>query len=185
MWPGELTRIDGGCVMSFAASRPVEPLPTHLRDHAPSGNAPLLDVLGLDRPSGNSPGVGCEWLIDAYGCDESRLRSLPVMIEVCERLVAEVGLTVCGPPQWRRFPEPGGVTGLYLLSESHLSCHTWPEHRLAAFNLFCCRRSRDWPWEERLRAALGATEVQIRRVDRGVSVAGGGVPPGRAAGGGA
>lgn len=167
LWLDDMRRIDGGCVMSFAASRPVGPSPSPLRGDAAPVQPRLPEVVRLDRPPENLPGVGCEWLIDAYGCDAHLLRSLPAMIEVCERVVAEVGLTVCGPPQWRRFPEPGGVTGLYLLSESHLSCHTWPEHGLAAFNLFCCQRRRDWAWSERLRDCLGATDVRVRRVERG------------------
>lgn len=111
--------------------------------------------------------VGCEWLVDASGCDPALLRAMPVLVELCERVVRELGLTVCGPPLWRGFPEPGGVTGLYLLSESHLSCHTWPEHGVATFNLFCCQRRRDWAWVDRLSELLGARAVQVRCLRRG------------------
>ena len=65
------------------------------------------------------------------------------------------------------FPEPGGVTGLMLLSESHLACHTWPERRLATFNLFCCRKRREWLWADRLREMLGAEVVEVRMIERG------------------
>ena len=34
--------------------------------------------------------------------------------------------------------EPIGATCLYLLSESHLSCHTYPELHYCAIDLYCC-----------------------------------------------
>ena len=37
------------------------------------------------------------------------------------------------------FFEPQGMTCLYLLSESHLSIHTWPERQFCSIDLFCCR----------------------------------------------
>ena len=63
-------------------------------------------------------------------------------------------------------PWPGGVTGLALLTESHLACHTYPEFRLAAFNLYCCRERAEWDWAARLSELLGAREVRVRRLTR-------------------
>jgi S-adenosylmethionine decarboxylase len=61
----------------------------------------------------------------------------------------------------------GGLTGLYLLTESHLACHTYPESGTATFNLYCCRPRPCWNWEEKLRTLLGATRVVIRSTARG------------------
>ena len=115
-------------------------------------------------------GAGREWIVDARGCSGERLRSLESVRAVCERAVRELELQVVGQPLWRQFPEPGGVTGLYLLSESHLACHTWPESGLATFNLFSCRRRGEWPWEDRLREMLGAESVSVRIAERGADV---------------
>lgn len=114
--------------------------------------------------------AGCEWLVDASGCAAERLRSLEVVRSVCERVVRELELQVVGAPLWRQFPEPGGVTGLCLLSESHLACHTWPERGLATFNLFCCRQRREWPWDARLRELLSAEHVSVRMMERGIEI---------------
>jgi S-adenosylmethionine decarboxylase len=59
------------------------------------------------------------------------------------------------------------VTGLLLLAESHLTCHTFPERRFASLNLYCCRPRGPWPWEERLRETLGADRVTVRSFTRG------------------
>lgn len=34
--------------------------------------------------------------------------------------------------------EPHGFTGIYLLSESHLSFHTWPEYNKICLDIFSC-----------------------------------------------
>ena len=73
-------------------------------------------------------------------------------------------------PVWHQFPDAGGITGVVVLSESHLTCHTFPERGFAALNLYCCRPRRDWPWAERLAEALGATDVQVTTHRRGGTV---------------
>src|SRR5215208_1204809 len=82
--------------------------------------------------------VGTEWLIEASGCDAEALRDVGRLRGVFARAVAELGLRVVGEPLWHKFPGEGGVTGLAMLTESHLACHTYPEFRVAAFNLYCC-----------------------------------------------
>ena len=111
--------------------------------------------------------LGAEWLVDAYDCDPAPLRSRETLQALFDRVVAELGLNPVAAPQWREFPQPGGVTGLLLLSESHLACHTFPERGFAAFNLYCCRPRPDWPWDLRLAEALGAGRVSVRRYERG------------------
>jgi len=113
--------------------------------------------------------VGAEWLVDAWGCDPAALRSQETLQALFDRVVAEVGLKPAAPTQWKVFPGEGGVTGLLLLMESHLGCHTFPERGFAAFNLYCCREREAWPWEERLREVLGASQVRVTCLRRGVA----------------
>ena len=113
------------------------------------------------------PLVGVEWLVEAFACDADRLRNIEALQPLCERALSELGLTAIGDGLWHSFPFPGGVTGLYLLTESHLACHTYPEHGLATFNLYCCRPRDRWPWEERLTESLCAKRVLVRSLPRG------------------
>lgn len=109
---------------------------------------------------------GTEWLIDAHGCDPETLRSVEALDRLFARIIAEVGLHPLQAPAWHRFPGPGGITGFVMLSESHLACHTFPEHRAATINLYCCRPRAAWPWRERLAEMLGAEDVLVRVVER-------------------
>ena len=56
---------------------------------------------------------------------------------------------------------------MLLLSESHLSIHTYPDAGLAVINLYCCRPRADWPWESSLAVSLGAARVSVRTFTRG------------------
>jgi len=110
---------------------------------------------------------GCEWIIDAAGGDAEALRSGERLAQLCAEIIADLELHVVGTPQWHQFPAPGGWTGMYLLSESHLTIHTFPELGLATLNLYCCRPRAAWDWEERLAELLGAEDVCVRCVMRG------------------
>ncbi len=110
--------------------------------------------------------VGTEWLVEAAGCDPEALRDVQRLRAVFARAVAELDLKVVGQAQWHKFAGAGGVTGLALLTESHLACHTYPEFGVASFNLYCCRARPRWAWEERLAELIGAREVSVREMER-------------------
>ena len=110
--------------------------------------------------------VGTEWLVDASGCSPDALRSLSRLMSLFARVVADLELRVVGEAVWHVFPGHGGVTGLLLLRESHLACHTYPELGVATFNLYCCRERPAWNWEERLAETLEAAAVTVRRIER-------------------
>jgi S-adenosylmethionine decarboxylase len=110
--------------------------------------------------------TGREWLVEAFGCDAERLTSVPALQRLFDTAVHELGLNPVGAALWHQFPAPGGITGLWLLAESHLTVHTFPEFGSACVNLFCCTPRRAWEWEARLAELLGASEVRVRTVDR-------------------
>ena len=110
---------------------------------------------------------GHAWVVDAYGCDPAPLKSWGALAVVFDEIVDDLALKPLKPPVWHQFPTPGGVTGFLLLTESHLSVHTFPERGFAAFDLYCCRERPEWAWEERLKALLKAERVTIRKIGRG------------------
>ena len=109
---------------------------------------------------------GDEWVVEAFGCDAERLADRSVLAALLDRMVNELGLRPIGAGQWHVFPPPGGITGMLLLAESHLTVHTFPEHRSLCLNLFCCTPRPTWPFAERLAEMIGAERVAVRHVDR-------------------
>ena len=110
--------------------------------------------------------MGDEWIVEARGCDAARHADVQALQQLFASVVEELALNPVGEAQWHRFPGPGGVTGMLMLSESHLTVHTFPEHASACLNLFCCTPRATWAWQARLHDLLGATEVQVRHVRR-------------------
>ena len=109
---------------------------------------------------------GSEWVVEAYGCDPVRLGDTHAMHALFKAITAELALNPVGEALWHRFPSPGGITGLLMLAESHLTVHTFPEHASLCLNLFCCVPRAEWAWSERLRDLVGATDVNVRKLDR-------------------
>ncbi|WP_163996351.1 adenosylmethionine decarboxylase [Pyxidicoccus caerfyrddinensis] len=121
------------------------------------------------RHAGGVPTLttGQEWLVDASGCAPERLKDAATLAALFEELIVLLHLKVVGQPQWHVFPEPGGITGLTLLAESHLTIHTFPEHGFAALNVYCCRTRARPDFESLLARHLGAASSHVRELKRG------------------
>jgi len=114
---------------------------------------------------------GCEWVIEAYGCNPLSLASLESMRTIFSTLVAGLDLHPVQPAIWHQFPpaadqSAGGITGLLLLSESHLACHSFPEFSSICLNVFCCRPRQEYDFKAALVSILGAEKVVVRKLER-------------------
>ena len=80
--------------------------------------------------------MGKHYLLNLYGCSYKYLNDEKFLIELLENAATISGATVV-QTIFKKF-EPQGVTVLILLSESHISIHTWPEKGEAAVDIFTC-----------------------------------------------
>lgn len=91
---------------------------------------------------------GLHLTADLYDCDcdASLLIIADTLSEVCRQQTIESGLTLVAE-KWHTFPdyngEPGGVTGMLLLAESHLAVHTWPERKGVTLDVYVCNFQDD------------------------------------------
>ena len=65
------------------------------------------------------------------------------------------------------FTPNGGVSGVAVLSESHISIHSWPEADYAALDVFMCGDARPELCIDVLRQAFSAREVVVKTHQRG------------------
>jgi S-adenosylmethionine decarboxylase len=109
---------------------------------------------------------GLEWIVEAHGCNSAALSDQRRLERLFDALVGKLDLHPLGKTNWHKFPNTGGITGVSLLSESHIACHTFPEFGSLCLNIFCCRPRPDTDFEALLKQELGAQHVFVRRVDR-------------------
>lgn len=118
----------------------------------------LLTVSGVSGPL--SQRVGTHVILELSDGDVKTLNEPSVLSRGLQGAATAAGLTVLDAT-FHKF-QPQGVTGLLLLSESHLSVHTWPELGYAAVDLFSCGMRLEMPCGESLSRAGGGGEVTMR-----------------------
>ncbi|NVN12115.1 MULTISPECIES: adenosylmethionine decarboxylase [Nguyenibacter] len=79
--------------------------------------------------------AGTHLLVDLW---EARNLDDPAQIDriLCEAAVT-AGATILHS-HFHHFSPNGGVSGVVVLAESHISIHTWPERNFAAVDIFMC-----------------------------------------------
>lgn len=61
----------------------------------------------------------------------------------------------------------GGISGVAVLAESHLSIHTWPQDAYAAVAVFMCGRAQSARYMEVLRRAFTPRQLVVEEILRG------------------
>ena len=110
--------------------------------------------------------LGQEWLLTVEKASPQALRDPSALQSLMEALVSRLELHIAAAPLWHVFPEPGGITGLYLLSESHAAIHTFPEFQAATLSVYSCRSRADFPFETLLADFFPGAQVSVQRIDR-------------------
>src|SRR5438132_8028990 len=109
---------------------------------------------------------GIEWVVEAFGCSSQSLRDVAVLQNLFSGIIREMKLRPVGETQFHQFPGTGGITGMCLLAESHLACHTFPEYHSLCLNIFCCQPRAEWDFGAYLKREFAASAVNVRRIER-------------------
>lgn len=88
--------------------------------------------------------LGRHVLAEICGCDFDILNDINKVEEIMVNAALEAGAEVreC---VFHKF-SPQGVSGVVVISESHLAIHTWPELGYAAVDVFTCGEKVN-PWD--------------------------------------
>ena len=110
--------------------------------------------------------LGIHLLLDLAGVPFDTLDDDVLLERLLTGTVDQMGAVLLGVHLHRL--EPQGVSGVAVISESHLTIHTWPERGEAAIDLFTCgdmaraRAALDW-----LRWSMGGKASRFREISRG------------------
>jgi S-adenosylmethionine decarboxylase len=111
--------------------------------------------------------LGTHYLIELSECTGRAIDELGVLRLLMIAAARAAGATIVNDV-FHRF-NPHGLSGVVVISESHLAVHTWPEHACASVDLFTCSPALDVEaMLAVLKAGLGARHATVRRLERAV-----------------
>ncbi|WP_041083100.1 adenosylmethionine decarboxylase [Thermotoga profunda] len=110
--------------------------------------------------------LGRHLIAEFYDCDQKALDDVVLVEQKMKDAAIVAGATIVGS-SFHRFL-PYGVSGVVVISESHLTIHTWPEYGYAAIDLFTCGEDTN-PWRafDYLKEAFNAKRTQVFEHTRG------------------
>ncbi len=108
--------------------------------------------------------AGDHIIIDLWGA--SRLDDLELMEATLLTAVQEIKATLLHI-HLHHFQPNGGISGVAVLAESHISVHTWPEKGYAAFDVFSCGDSIPEKAIDVLKTAFNPEKMIVSALQRG------------------
>lgn len=111
--------------------------------------------------------IGHHYIVEASGCDSEVISSVERVQQILVK-AAEISGAKVWSVSFSKFP-PHGVSGVVVISESHISSHTWPEFGYGALDFYTCGDSVE-P-EKGLNYAVeafGASTAHITEITRGL-----------------
>jgi S-adenosylmethionine decarboxylase len=110
--------------------------------------------------------VGAHVLADFWGCQFEKLNDAQFLIGCLRQAAKNAKMTILGEESFKF--EPQGFTGILLLSESHISIHTYPERGFAAIDVYTCGGGMTQKAIDYLKAALQPVTVNEMIIRRGM-----------------
>lgn len=80
--------------------------------------------------------LGIHYVVDIDNIKNEQIYDNEFIKKLCDKLLSKTGVNVLN--EIHHEFKPQGYTALYLLSESHMSIHTWPENGKIRLDLFSC-----------------------------------------------
>lgn len=111
--------------------------------------------------------AGTHLLIDLWGAQDL---ADPARIDAALRSAALAAGATILHSHFHHFAPNGGVSGVVVLAESHISIHTWPERDFAAVDIFMCGSCDPYDSLPVLKAAFRPSAVQLGEQRRGLVV---------------
>ena len=110
--------------------------------------------------------AGTHLIVDLW--DARQLDDLALM-ETALRQAVEAARATLLHIHLHHFTPNGGISGVAVLAESHISVHTWPERDYAAFDVFMCGDADPKAAVAVLEAAFRPGRIQIGEHLRGLA----------------
>lgn len=109
--------------------------------------------------------AGTHLILDLW--QASNLDNLEIVENALRQATEAAGATLLSI-DLHSFTPTGGITGVAILAESHISIHTWPEHAYAALDIFMCGKASPHKAIDVLRLAFTPGKLVLAEHKRGL-----------------
>ena len=110
--------------------------------------------------------LGNHYIVDLYGCSFEILNNQSVIRAIIHDIVEKIGAKLVAE-NYKIF-SPMGISGYAIISESHISIHTWPEYQYAAVDVFSCKKIVSTETVEYIKSCFKAKNYNLYLLDRGI-----------------
>ena len=81
-------------------------------------------------------------------------------VKACQATILKINL--------HKFSSSGGLSGVAIIKESHLSIHTWPEYKYAAIDIFVCGEVNPYKAIPVIKKGFKPQKIQVAELKRGI-----------------
>jgi S-adenosylmethionine decarboxylase proenzyme len=85
--------------------------------------------------------VATNYLVELSACDPKKIDQLSFVKKTVSSFIKKSGLTAIRSVHHSY--KPHGLTVIWILKESHLAYHSWPEFQYVGLDLFVCGKPRN------------------------------------------
>lgn len=128
----------------------------------------MVDRVPSPAPAQNVR-VGEHVLADIRGVGSKRLCDDRLLMSLLEQCLRQHGLRILQRTHHKFLSGGEGVTGMFLLAESHACFHSYPEKGYVAVDVFACTADSALSVVRDFARALAAEETRLAKVDRPVT----------------
>jgi S-adenosylmethionine decarboxylase len=137
----------------------------------------FMAEIAIDAPANGTPAndhfverdgvryAGDHLLVDLW--DAARLDDMDHIDQSLRRAAQAAGATLLRI-DLHQFTDSGGISGVAIIAESHISIHTWPERGYAAIDVFMCGDARAHDTIAVFREAFSPGQVEVAEHRRGM-----------------
>jgi len=109
--------------------------------------------------------AGTHLLVDIWGA--SGLKNAELIEQAIRDSVEVAGANLLSI-HLHHFAPSGGISGVAVLAESHITVHTWPERDYAAIDIFMCGDTQPELTISVFKNAFGASQADVSKIQRGI-----------------
>ena len=128
----------------------------------------MVEIIELKKPDRNS--IGIHGIADIRGVDKEKLKDPIFLMESLRVSLEKYSFTIL-EEKVLKFPGVNsGVTGFFVLSESHAAFHSYPEYSYIGVDIFSCGPANPFDVIKYFSKSINAKNCFIDSIERGLNI---------------